>query len=190
HIVTCSKLYYNELTQVLLLIFHYNIILKVYILIVQESENIMNIQKIPQTELKVMKFIWNKNDIVTSKEVTKAMELEYGWKITTTLAILSRLVIRRFLTSERIGRITHYTTLIAKKDYKISETKRFLNDIHSNSLESLLNSLKDCNITHKKKYTSINNITYTSVLFLYVINLIIFQAYVNTYVYSFQFRLI
>ncbi|WP_394870202.1 BlaI/MecI/CopY family transcriptional regulator, partial [Clostridioides difficile] len=150
HIVTCSKLYYNELTQVLLLIFHYNIILKVYILIVQESENIMNIQKIPQTELKVMKFIWNKNDIVTSKEVTKAMELEYGWKITTTLAILSRLVIRRFLTSERIGRITHYTTLIAKKDYKISETKRFLNDIHSNSLESLLNSLKDCNITHKK----------------------------------------
>ncbi|HBF4255213.1 BlaI/MecI/CopY family transcriptional regulator [Clostridioides difficile] len=150
----------------------------------------MNIQKIPQTELKVMKFIWNKNDIVTSKEVTKAMELEYGWKITTTLAILSRLVIRRFLTSERIGRITHYTTLIAKKDYKISETKRFLNDIHSNSLESLLNSLKDCNITHKKKYTSINNITYTSVLFLYVINLIIFQPYVNTYVYSFQFRLI
>ncbi|HGH0443916.1 TPA: BlaI/MecI/CopY family transcriptional regulator [Clostridioides difficile] len=110
----------------------------------------MNIPKIPQTELKVMKFIWNKNDIVTSKEVTKAMELEYGWKITTTLAILSRLVIRRFLTSERIGRITHYTILIAKKDYKISETKRFLNDIHSNSLESLLNSLKDCNVTHKK----------------------------------------
>ncbi|HEK5070206.1 TPA: BlaI/MecI/CopY family transcriptional regulator, partial [Clostridioides difficile] len=43
----------------------------------------MNIPKIPQTELKVMKFIWNKNDIVTSKEVAKAMELEYGWKITT-----------------------------------------------------------------------------------------------------------
>ncbi|MBH7696593.1 BlaI/MecI/CopY family transcriptional regulator, partial [Clostridioides difficile] len=106
--------------------------------------------KIPQTELKVMKFIWSKNDIVTSKEVAKAMELEYSWKMTTTLTILSRLVIKHFLASERIGRMTHYTILIAKKDYKISETKRFLNDIHSNSLESLLNSLKDCNITHKK----------------------------------------
>ncbi|MBG0264431.1 BlaI/MecI/CopY family transcriptional regulator, partial [Clostridioides difficile] len=104
----------------------------------------------PQTELKVMKFIWSKNDIVTSKEVAKAMELEYSWKMTTTLTILSRLVIKHFLASERIGRMTHYTILIAKKDYKISETKRFLNDIHSNSLESLLNSLKDCNITHKK----------------------------------------
>ncbi|MCA0592290.1 BlaI/MecI/CopY family transcriptional regulator, partial [Clostridioides difficile] len=75
---------------------------------------------------------------------------EYSWKMTTTLTILSRLVIKHFLASERIGRMTHYTILIAKKDYKISETKRFLNDIHSNSLESLLNSLKDCNITHKK----------------------------------------
>ncbi|HBF4750377.1 TPA: BlaI/MecI/CopY family transcriptional regulator, partial [Clostridioides difficile] len=108
----------------------------------------MDIPKIPQTELKVMKFIWSKNDIVTSKEVAKAMELEYSWKMTTTLTILSRLVIKHFLASERIGRMTHYTILIAKKDYKISETKRFLNDIHSNSLESLLNSLKDCNITH------------------------------------------
>lgn len=35
-------------------------------------------QKIPQAELKVMKFIWNKNDIVTSKEVMEAMELEYN----------------------------------------------------------------------------------------------------------------
>ncbi|HGS9346865.1 TPA: BlaI/MecI/CopY family transcriptional regulator, partial [Clostridioides difficile] len=104
----------------------------------------MDIPKIPQTELKVMKFIWSKNDIVTSKEVAKAMELEYSWKMTTTLTILSRLVIKHFLASERIGRMTHYTILIAKKDYKISETKRFLNDIHSNSLESLLNSLKDC----------------------------------------------
>ncbi|EQJ76516.1 penicillinase repressor family protein, partial [Clostridioides difficile P48] len=102
----------------------------------------MDIPKIPQTELKVMKFIWSKNDIVTSKEVAKAMELEYSWKMTTTLTILSRLVIKHFLASERIGRMTHYTILIAKKDYKISETKRFLNDIHSNSLESLLNSLK------------------------------------------------
>ncbi|MCC0686169.1 BlaI/MecI/CopY family transcriptional regulator [Clostridioides sp. ZZV14-6345] len=110
----------------------------------------MNIPKIPEAELKVMKFIWNKNDTVTSKEAIKAMQIKCNWKPTTTLTLLSRLVNKRFLASERIGRMTHYTILIAKKDYKISETKRFLNDIHSNSLESLLNSLKDCNIKHKK----------------------------------------
>lgn len=108
----------------------------------------MDIPKIPQTELKVMKFIWNKNDIVTSKEVVKAMELEYSWKMTTTLTILSRLVVKHFLASERIRRITHYTILITRKEYVQYETKRFLNEIHSNSLESLFKSLED--ITHKK----------------------------------------
>ncbi|HBF2188901.1 MULTISPECIES: BlaI/MecI/CopY family transcriptional regulator [unclassified Clostridioides] len=110
----------------------------------------MDIPKIPEAEFKIMKFVWNKNDIVTSKEVITAMQIEYDWKPTTTLTLLSRLVVKRFLASERISRITHYTILITKKDYKVSETKRFLNDIHSNSLESLLGSLKDCNIKHKK----------------------------------------
>ncbi|ARC17017.2 TPA: BlaI/MecI/CopY family transcriptional regulator [Clostridioides difficile] len=104
----------------------------------------MSMQKIPQAELKVMKFIWNKNDIVTSKEVMEAMELEYNWKATTTLTLLSRLTIKRFLDSERIKRITHYTILITKEEYKIFETKRFLEEVHSNSIESLISSLEDC----------------------------------------------
>lgn len=111
---------------------------------------IMNILKIPEAEFKIMRFVWSKNDIVTSKEVIKAMQIEYNWKPTTTLTLLSRLVVKRFLASERISRITHYTILITKKDYLKFETRRFLNDIHSNSLKSLLSSLKDCNITHKK----------------------------------------
>ncbi|MCJ0435132.1 BlaI/MecI/CopY family transcriptional regulator, partial [Clostridioides difficile] len=76
-------------------------------------------KKIPQAELKIMKFIWNKNDIVTSKEVVEAMEIECNWKATTTLTILSRLVNKRFLASDRIKRITHYTILITKEEYKI-----------------------------------------------------------------------
>ncbi|HFL2404849.1 TPA: BlaI/MecI/CopY family transcriptional regulator [Clostridioides difficile] len=107
-------------------------------------------KKIPEAELKVMKFIWSKNDTVTSKEVIKAMQIKCNWKPTTTLTLLSRLVNKSFLASERIGKMTHYTILIAKKDYLKFETRQFLSDIHSNSLESLLNALKDCNITHKK----------------------------------------
>lgn len=110
----------------------------------------MDIPKIPEAEFKIMRFVWNKNDIVTSKEVIKAMQIEYDWKPTTTLTLLSRLVVKRFLASERINRITHYTTLITKKEYIQYETRRFLNDIHSNSLESLFSSLEDCNIKHKK----------------------------------------
>lgn len=100
-------------------------------------------KKIPQAELKVMKFIWSKNDIVTSKEVVEAMEIECNWKVTTTLTILSRLVNKRFLASERISRFTHYTILITDKEYKVFATKRFLEEVHSNSLESLRDALID-----------------------------------------------
>ncbi|PBE17026.1 BlaI/MecI/CopY family transcriptional regulator [Clostridioides difficile] len=105
-------------------------------------------KKIPQAELKVMKFIWAKNDIVTSKEVVEAMQYECNWKVTTTLTILSRLVNKRFLASERISRLTHYTILITKQEHKVFETKRFLREVHSNSLESLRDSLID--ISEKK----------------------------------------
>lgn len=105
-------------------------------------------QKIPQAELKIMKFIWSKNDIVTSKELIEAMEQDCNWKATTTLTLLSRLVNKRFLASDRIKRITYYTILITKEEYKIFETKRFLREVHSNSIESLIDSLIDC--TKKK----------------------------------------
>ncbi|HGM3507412.1 TPA: BlaI/MecI/CopY family transcriptional regulator [Clostridioides difficile] len=100
-------------------------------------------KKIPQAEFKIMKFIWSKNDIVTSKEVIEAMKLDCSWKATTTLTLLSRLTNKHFLDSERIKRITHYTILITKEEYKIFETKRFLEEVHSNSIESLISSLED-----------------------------------------------
>ncbi|MCQ4379950.1 BlaI/MecI/CopY family transcriptional regulator, partial [Clostridioides difficile] len=62
----------------------------------------MMIRKIPQAELKVMKFIWKVDVTVTSKDVIEAMEQKYGWKQTTTLTLLSRLVKRGFLDAQKI----------------------------------------------------------------------------------------
>ena len=103
----------------------------------------MTISKIPQAELKVMKFIWEKNDTVTSKETIEAMERKYGWKQTTTLTLLSRLVKRGFLDAQKIDRYTHYTVIVKHKDYLSFETKDFLSNIHDDSLKSLISALHD-----------------------------------------------
>ncbi|EQK86612.1 penicillinase repressor family protein [Clostridioides difficile P30] len=73
------------------------------------------IRKIPQAELKVMKFIWKVGVTVTSKDVIEAMEQKYGWKQTTTLTLLSRLVKRGFLDAQKIDRYTHYTIIVKQK---------------------------------------------------------------------------
>ncbi|MDW0092564.1 BlaI/MecI/CopY family transcriptional regulator [Clostridioides difficile] len=110
------------------------------------------IQKIPQAELKVMKFIWGKNEEVTSKEVIESMENKYGWKQTTTLTLLSKLVKRKFLLSEKIYRYTHYKIIIKNREYLNFETKNFMSNIHNNSLESLLTSLYQNKILDKENF--------------------------------------
>ncbi len=103
----------------------------------------MVMRKIPQAELKVMKFIWEVDVTVTSKDVIEAMEQEYGWKQTTTLTLLSRLVKRGFLDAQKIDRYTHYTIIVKYKDYLNFKAKNFLNNIHDDSLRNLISALHD-----------------------------------------------
>ncbi|MCC0648420.1 transcriptional regulator [Clostridioides difficile] len=112
----------------------------------------MMLQKIPQAELKVMKFIWEQNNELTSKEVIKAMENEYDWKQTTTLTLLSRLVKKGFLSAEKIDKYTHYKIIVENREYIDFETKDFMSNMHNNSLESLLSSLYQDNLLDKDKF--------------------------------------
>ncbi|HDJ1466794.1 TPA: BlaI/MecI/CopY family transcriptional regulator [Clostridioides difficile] len=116
------------------------------------------LQKIPPAELKVMNFIWGKNNEVTSKEVIKAMENEYGWKQTTTLTLISRLVKRKFLSAEKIDKYTHYKIIVGNKEYINFETKNFMSNMHNNSLESLLTSLCENESLDEEKFKSLMEI--------------------------------
>ncbi|RRH52391.1 transcriptional regulator, partial [Clostridioides difficile] len=45
----------------------------------------MGFKKLPDSELKVMKFIWGLEKKVASGEVVEAMKQTYGWNKNTTL---------------------------------------------------------------------------------------------------------
>ncbi|MCC0627809.1 MULTISPECIES: BlaI/MecI/CopY family transcriptional regulator [unclassified Clostridioides] len=112
------------------------------------------IQKIPEAELKIMKFIWKINKTVSSKEVVASMEQQFDWKQTTTLTLLSRLVKRKFLNAEKIKRFTYYTAIIGEIEYQIFETKNFFKRIHNDSAESMMVSLYAGNILSKETFES------------------------------------
>ncbi|WP_227855103.1 BlaI/MecI/CopY family transcriptional regulator [Clostridioides sp. ES-S-0048-02] len=82
-------------------------------------------KKLPDAELKLMKFIWNLGyKTVISKDVADEMDENYGWKHTTTITILARLTKKGFLISQRIRRHVHYTVLVKEKEYLKLERKR------------------------------------------------------------------
>ncbi|NMS91839.1 BlaI/MecI/CopY family transcriptional regulator [Clostridioides difficile] len=103
----------------------------------------MTIKKLPQSELKIMKFIWKLDSKVTSKDIVLGMEQKYQWKQTTTLTLLSRLVVKGFLNSQKIDKYTHYEVLVKEKEYINVETREFFKNVHDSSIKSLLLSLHD-----------------------------------------------
>ncbi|SJR50454.1 copper transport repressor, CopY/TcrY family [Clostridioides difficile] len=55
----------------------------------------MKISKLPEAELKVMRYIWESEKVLISREITKYMEQKYEWKDTTIFTVLKRLLKKR-----------------------------------------------------------------------------------------------
>ncbi|MFL8713056.1 BlaI/MecI/CopY family transcriptional regulator [Clostridioides sp. GD02377] len=99
-------------------------------------------KKLPDSEFKIMKYIWNSGyKTVISKDVADEMEKIYNWKQTTTLTVLARLNKKGFLASQKIGKHTHYTMLIKEKEFLASQGRKFFGGLHNNPLSDLITKL-------------------------------------------------
>ena len=61
-------------------------------------------RKLPDAELEVMKAIWENTPPMSTNDVMKVISTEKDWNISTLLTLLSRLIKRGFLSSEKRGR--------------------------------------------------------------------------------------
>jgi len=100
-------------------------------------------KKIPRTELEIMKFIWNKKDKLSTKDVAIHMEEVLEWKLSTTSKTLSRLVEKEFLVTEKIGKQVYYSPIVKENDYLKFETKDFFSYLHGKSLKSIISTLEE-----------------------------------------------
>lgn len=99
--------------------------------------------KIPQSELEIMKVIWeHKEEAVSSKVVTTKLEEIRGWKRTTTLTLLGRLTEKGFLEADKTRRLTYYTTNVGEEEYKLFSIKNFAKDVFDKDIEDM-NKLKE-----------------------------------------------
>ena len=101
--------------------------------------------KIPQSELEVMKVIWSSSEELSSREIIDILSEKTGWKRTTTLTLLSKLVQKGFLNCEKKKLRSYYTALISREEYMEVETEYFFNNVHDGSLKSLITALHDNN---------------------------------------------
>lgn len=104
------------------------------------------IKSLPDSELKVMMVIWNNNKEISTGEILSKLKDEVNWKLSTLQIILSRLVDKGFIKSEKIGRFNYYFPLVNPSRYTKIETKNFVKKMYNNSSKKLIAALiKDSN---------------------------------------------
>lgn len=99
------------------------------------------IKSLPDSELKVMKIIWNNNKKMSTGEILTELKGEVEWKLSTLQVILSRLTEKGFLENEKVGRINYYSSKVDSTKYTKNETRNFIKKMYDNSSKKLIASL-------------------------------------------------
>lgn len=98
----------------------------------------MNKKRLPDTEFSVMKAVWQSSAPAGTHEIMSHLPQDKKWKPQTVLTLLTRLIDKGFLESERRGKERFYTPIIREEDYLTVETEDFMNRYKGNSLTSLV----------------------------------------------------
>ena len=101
------------------------------------------IMRLPDTELEIMKVIWESGKTLSTSEVKNLLEQNRPWNVSALQTLLNRLIDRGFLESYKEGKIRFYTPLVAEKDYLAVENKAFLEKVNDCSVTKLVASLFD-----------------------------------------------
>ena len=86
-------------------------------------------KRLPDTELEVMKALWNAGEN-TPRTVLEAALEPFGWATNTVNTYLTRLEKKGFLTVEHDRRGNRYTALISQEDYQAFDSQAVLTQLY------------------------------------------------------------
>lgn len=106
------------------------------------------IQKLPDTELDVMKAVWANETPISTAQIKEFLDetnpKETGdWNLSALQTLLGRLVGRGFLSSEKQGKNRFYQPQIKEEDYFAFVSKSLFQNVNGNSLTRLITALYD-----------------------------------------------
>lgn len=101
------------------------------------------IMRLPDTELEIMKAIWESGKTLSTSEVKALLERNRPWNVSALQTLLNRLIDRGFLESYKEGKNRFYTPLVEEEAYLAVENKAFLEKVNDRSLTKLVASLYD-----------------------------------------------
>lgn len=99
-------------------------------------------QRISDYELELMKIIWINGGTAIYAEIVKALEDKgMPWTKNTIITLLSRLIDKGFLKTQKTGFRNKYISIVSETDYQETQTKSFLDKLYEGSAKGLVATL-------------------------------------------------
>ena len=94
------------------------------------------IPKISDSEWQVMMVLWEKNPL-TARKIVNALSKKTLWKPKTIQTLINRLVAKKAVGYEKIGRLHHYYPRLTQTECVTAETKTFLRRVYDGGFKPM-----------------------------------------------------
>ena len=96
--------------------------------------------KISDSELEVMKLLWQAEDALPVTEIREALQKSRGWEATTVKTLVSRLVSKGVIRQEKRN-VFYYSPLISEREYNGWATRHLIERLYNGSARELVAAL-------------------------------------------------
>lgn len=100
------------------------------------------IGQVSDSELELMKIIWAEDGKALYARIMDALaETGNHWQKNTVITLLSRLVEKGLLKTNKIGRRNEYTAIVTEEDYQAAQAKTLLDKLYEGDAKGLVSTL-------------------------------------------------
>ena len=96
--------------------------------------------KISDSELEIMKLLWQAEDALPVTEIREALQRSRGWEATTVKTLVSRLVSKGVIAQEKRN-VFYYSPRITEQEYNAWATQSLIRRLYHGSARDLVAAL-------------------------------------------------
>ena len=97
-------------------------------------------ERISDSELEVMRLLWEAGTPLPISEIRIAMQQRKGWEPTTVKTLVNRLVAKRVLAQEKRN-VFYYIPLVSQEEYNSWATNQLIDKLYRGSAKNLVAAL-------------------------------------------------
>lgn len=97
-------------------------------------------EKISDSELEVMRTLWQADDPLSITEIRQSLQHRMGWEATTVKTLVQRLCGKGAIAQEKRN-VFYYSPLISEKEYNYWATDRLIRKLYNGSAKDLVAAL-------------------------------------------------